>query len=161
MANVAGIILSVYGLPPAYADIGYGDTCLSKAKQDHLEAKVPTAPNKGTLTVTGTAAPIVNQLIGLKRVVRGINFLDRSTTAFEAHENPKANVVVLFNVGMEVSLNAKVSGMVLRSIVQHYAEQPTLLIIETKLSRTELLSRYDFRVANHTIIPKKEDESWL
>lgn len=161
MDTINRTILAIYGLPPSYASVTYKDTGLVQVRQEQLEAKVSKAPNSGSLTVTGTAAPLATQLIKEGRTVRGINFLDRSSTAFDIHQNPQANIVVLYNVGVEVSLNSKVSGMVLNSIVQHYSERPTLLIIETKLSGKELLQRYDFRITNHVSIPKKDEDIWI
>lgn len=154
------IPLELYNLPKSYSGISYSDTKLSKVMQKNIEEKVARAPNKGTLTIHGTAAPVVNQLISAGRKVRGIDFLERSADAFTMHHNPESNIVVLYNVGTEVSLNTKVGGMVLKSIIKHYAERNTLLIIETDLTKTDLLSRYDFHVTNAFKIPPKEEELW-
>ena len=156
-----GVVLGLYNLPKTYKNITYKDTGLVKVKQEDIQDKISRAPLKGTLTITGIAAPVVNQLIDSGLKVRGINFLDRSSTAFEQHENPHANIVVLYNVGNEVSLNSKVSGMVLRNIIKHYESKNTLLIIETDLSKGDLLSRYDFRVTNYIRIPKVDEAVWI
>lgn len=154
-------VLRVYGLPTSYDGITYSDTMLGIAKQKDIPAKISTAPNRGTLVIQGTAAPIINQFIEEGRKVRGINFIERSGAAFDVFPNPAANVVLLYGLGSEVSLNSKVSGMVFRNIVEHYAEKQTLLVIETYLPKTELLSRYDFRVSNFIKVEKKQEESWI
>lgn len=153
------MIYGIYGLPPSYHGITYGDTQLVSVKQEQLREKVSNAPNSGTLTVQGTAAPIVNQLLKTRKV-RGIDFVERSTSAFDQHTNPHAEVVVLYGVGSEVSMNGKVSGLVLRNLVEYYRNRKTLLVIETHLSKQELLSRYDFKVTNFMKILRKEEEIW-
>lgn len=154
-------VLSIYGLPVSYVNVEYKDTGLAKVKVESIPASISRAPNKGTLTIQGTAAPIVNQLLNDKRKVRGIDFITLSATAFEDHALPLADVVVLYNLGTEVSTNFKVSSQVFRKVVKNYSEKPTLLIIETDLTKMELLSRYDFRVTNFLKIPPKEEEIWI
>jgi hypothetical protein len=154
-------VYTVYGLPTTYHGIGYADTGISKAKQEDLEKKVPSAPMSGTLVVQGLAAPIINQFITLGKKVRGIDFLKFSASAFDEHQYPVADVVVLYNVGVEVSTNFSISGQVFRKILKQYSEHKTLLIIETNLGKTDLLSRYDFRVVNFVKIDKKPEDVWI
>ncbi len=154
-------MLGIYGLPVSYANKGYCDTGLAKIKVEDLPKKVANAPNSGTLTLQGTAAPVVNQLLLAGRKVRGVDFIKLSATAFEEHPLPVTSVVVLYNVGVEVSTNFKISGQVLRKVIKFYSEKQTLLIIETDLAKTELLSRYDFRTTNFIKIPPKEEEIWV
>jgi len=154
-------MLNVYGLPVAYAGKTYNDTGLTKAKAKEIEGKITKAPSKGTLTINGTAAPIVNQFINDGRKVRGVDFTVINSKAFEEFSLPVSSVVLLYNVGVEVSTNFKISGQVFRKILKFYSEKNTLLIIETDLTKTELLSRYDFRVTNFIKIPQKEEEIWV
>ena len=161
MAEMHATLLSIYGLPAGYFGISYKDMDMSATRQDAITKKIKNAPNDGTLTVQGTAAPIVNQLLTQGRKIRGISFTERSSTAFETHQNPTADVVVLYDVGAEVSLNGKVSGMVLANIVKYYSSRKTLLIIETDMTKTALLSRYDFNTTNFIKIIKKEKENWI
>jgi len=159
--NIKSTMLGIYGLPVTYAGKTYNDTGLAKIKIETLPKMIGNAPSTGTLTIQGTAAPIVNQLISDKRKVRGVNFISLSATAFEDHSLPVANVVVLYNVGVEVSTNFKISGQVFRKVLKFYANKQTLLIIETDLGKTDLLSRYDFRTTNYIKIPPKQEEIWV
>ena len=154
-------MLNIYGLPVSYAGKGYHDTGLVKTKIETLPDKVANAPNNGTLTIQGTAAPVINQLLDLGKKVRGVDFIQLSATAFEQHDLPVTPVVLLYNVGIEVSTNFRISGQVLRKVIKFYSEKRTLLILESDLTKTELLSRYDFRVTNFIKIPPKEEEIWL
>ena len=153
-------LYGIYGLPPSYADVTYKETDLIPIKQLDLAKKIANAPNKGTLTIQGSAAAVVNQLIE-DRKIRGIDFLDRDNAAFEAFDNPSADVVVLYNVGSEVSLKGTVPGMVLGKIVKHYSNRKTLLIIETKYTKAKLLERYDFAATNFIKILLKPEKAWL
>jgi len=161
LKNIPKAMLFVYGLPVSYAGKTYTDTGLPKVKQAEIPKKISRAPSKGTLTIQGTAAPIINQFIKDGRRVRGTDFIELSGNAFEDLQLPVADVVLLHNVGVEVSTNFKISGQVFRKVLKFYSEKPTLLVIETDLSKTDLLSRYDFRVTNFIKIPVKSEELWV
>jgi hypothetical protein len=154
-------LYKVYNLPDSYFGIGYKDTKLSAARQEVIAGKIENVPSKGTLVIQGTAAPVVNQLLTTDKKIRGICFTERSQSAFETYQNPAANIIVLYDVGMEVTLNSKVSGMVLNSILKHYSGRNTLVIIETHLTKTELLSKYDLNVVNFIKIELKAQEAWI
>lgn len=151
----------VYGLPTSYKDIGYSETGLPKAKQLELQDKIPRAPSTGTLTIQGSAACVINHFIDLKRKVRGLDFTKLASTAFEEHNYPQSDVVLLYNVGIEVSVNTKVSSMVLQKVLKYYNGRPTLLVIETKYTKSQMLSQYDFNVTNFIKIPEKAEEIWV
>ncbi len=159
--NINSTVLGIYGLPITYAGKSYSDTGLAKIKIETLPKTISNAPSTGTLTIQGTAAPVVNQLIADGRKVRGVNFISLSATAFEDHNLPISSVVVLYNVGVEVSTNFKISGQVFRKVLKFYAGKQTLLIIETDLGKTDLLSRYDFRTTNYIKIPQQQEEIWV
>ena len=153
-------VYEVYGLPISYAKLTYKDTQLISVKQLDIAKKIHRAPTKGLLAIQGCAGAVVNQLLETKKV-RGIDFLARSSAAFDVFSNPSSEVIVLYNVGSEVSTNHKVSGLVLLNIVKHYSNKNTLLVIETNLTKADLLSRYDLKVTNFIkILPKLED-AWV
>ena len=151
----------IYGLPVSYQNVRYSDTVLSKIKQQDIMDKIARAPNRGLLAIQGTAAPVVNQLLEANRKTRGIDFIEVSATAFENHLFPLASVVVLYNVGSEVSTNFNISGQVLRKIIKFYNENNTLLIIETDLAKSELLRRYDVNIVNFIKLQPKPEEAWI
>jgi len=154
-------LFEIYGLPSAYADMSYEDTGLSKVKQEGIKKTIERAPAKGTLTIQGTAGPIVTQLINNGRKVRGIDFIAFSSNAFAEHTMPISDVVLLYNVGIEVSTNFNISKQVFAKIRKYYTERNVLLIIETDLGKTDLLSKYDFRVTNFLRVPNKEETIWV
>ena len=153
-------LYTIYNLPIVYAEIGYEDTALIKVKQEHIEELIPKAPYSGTLTIQGTAAPVVNQLME-QRSVRGIDFNVRSEDPWGTHQNPSADVVVLYNVGSEVAMKGTVGGLVLANIVKYYSNRRTLLVIETNMNKMELLHRYDFKATNFIKIEKKPEDVWI
>lgn len=159
--NIRSTVLGIYGLPVSYAGKDYSDTGLAQIKIETLPKTIANAPSTGTLTIQGTAAPVINQLITDGRKVRGVNFVTLSATAFEDHILPVASVVLLHNVGTEVSTNFKISGQVFRKVLKFYADKQTLLVIETDLGKTDLLSRYDFRTTNYIKIPKQQEDIWV
>lgn len=149
-----------YGLPSNYLGMTYETTALPKVKQEEIRSKIEHAPRSGTLYVKGTAAPIVNQLLS-NRSVRGLSFYDLCGTAFEQHQYPRAGVVVVLGVGDEISINTKVSSLVLNSILKSYAKRQTLLIIETGLTKTQLLEKYSVDAVNFIQIPQIKEKQWI
>ena len=152
--------MSICGLPTAYVGITYEGTALSKVKQNSIKGKIDNAPRKGSLVIQGTAAPIVNHLMQ-KRKVRGIDFIELTTNAFAEHVLPMAEVILLYNVGVEVSTNYSISSQIFNKVRKYYAGKSVLLIIETDLGKTDLLHKYDFRVTNFLRVPIKEEEVWV
>ncbi len=158
---IAKYLYDIYGLPTAYCNVSYKDTALIAVKQEEIQGKIANAPSKGLLAIQGNAAPIINQMLEAGKKVRGINFLERSADAFGIFENPAASVVVIYNVGSEISVNTKVSSLVLKNILKNYSNSNTLVIIETHLTKSELLSNYHVQAVNFIKIANKEEESWV
>jgi len=158
---VSPLLYKHYNIPTSYIGVTYSDTDLSKAKQEHIETKVKSAPKKGTLVVRGTAAPIINQLLDAGRIVQGIDFVERSSSAFDTHYNPSADVIILYGLGLEISVNHNVSRQVLQNILAYYAKRDTLVVIETGLTKSELRNNYDFIPVNFLQVPEAAEESWV
>ena len=154
--------MQVYGLPASYAEQTYESVGLSDLQQKRFTSIIARAPSTGLLAVKGEAGPVINQLMQQGRSVRGIDFAKRSSKAFEDFQNPVARVVVLYNVGLEVSVNHTISAKVLRNLLKFYKHQNTLVILETPMTKSQLLSTYDLRVANAiTIAADIEEEVWV
>lgn len=153
--------LSMYNLPQCYGNMTYDSIDISSVKAKDLEEKITRAPRAGLLVIKGTAGPVVNQLLAMERRVRGIDFIEMNNDAFGVHEFPSAEVVVVYNVGFEVSTKFSVSGMVLQKLIQYYKDRRTLVILETKLSKTDLLTKYDLSVTNFIALPEKSEEKWI
>jgi len=155
------LIYTYYHIPTSYLGISYCDTALSKAKQQDLETKISQAPKKGTLVVRGTAAPVINQLVEQDRLVTGIDFVQRSQTAFELHDNPKADVILIYGLGSEISVNHNVSRQVLQNLLAYYSKTDTLVVIETQLTKSDLRNNYDFIPTNFLTIQEQPEEVWI
>lgn len=152
---------TLYGLPVSYTDSSYTSTSLSKTQQAKIQASIAAAPKAGLLVIQGTAAPIVAQLQDIGRQVRGIDFSKRTMAAFEQHMNPPADVIIIYNIGFEITMNSNVSKKVLASLIKHYQEQRSLIILETRLTKAEMLSTYDMSITNFIKILPKDDDTWV
>ena len=113
------------------------------------------------MVISGTAAPVINQLISRKLRVTSINFPQRSGEAFTIFDNPKSDVILITGVGMEVTLNYAISRQVLHALLKHYGEQDTLIVIETHFTKSMLRDKYDLTPNNFLIIPLKEEEVFI
>lgn len=149
-----------YHIPTSYIGLGYSDMNISKAKAMNLEDKLSQAPPKGLLVIKGNAAPIVNQLFQ-SRTTRGIDFTERSNSAFGTHINPEADVVVIHSVGEEVTTNYSISSQVLHALLKFYKRRNTLVIVETHFTKAELRNNYDLLPTNFLVLEDKADEVFI
>lgn len=154
-------LYGLYELPPSYHGAVYENTALIKVKQEDIYNKVANAPQKGLLVIQGNAGPVINQLLEAKRKVRGIDFLPRCADAFGTFDNPLANVVLIYNVGSEISVSSKVTALILKNILKSYANSSTLVILETHLTKSELQNNYHIDVVNFIKIQNKEESAWI
>jgi len=150
-----------FGIPVTYIGVTYKDLDVSSIKAKHLEGKMKQAPPQGLLVIQGSAAPVINQLHKQGRSMRGIDFIVRAGEAFEPHEEPKADVILIYNVGAEVSMKSIISGKVLNALLKHYASRRTLVVLETHLTKSELRHNYDINVSNYVTLNRKPDEVWV
>ncbi len=150
-----------YHIPITYIGMKYSDLNVSKVKADKIATSVSKAPIKGLLVIKGSAGPIINQLCEDGRSIRGIDFTDRSNTAFEKHNNPEAAVVLIHSIGAEVTTNYNISRQVLQALLKFYSRRQTLVVLETSFGKSELRSNYDLTPNNYIILDEKEEEAWV
>jgi hypothetical protein len=155
------LVYKHYNIPISYIGQTFKGTTMSGVKATRLKDKIKNAPKRGTLVVKGSAGPVINQLIEDGRTVTGIDFSERASTAFEQHQNPKTEVLLLYNVGNEITVNYNVSRQVLKSILKYYQHTDTLVVIETEFTKTELRNNYDFTPVNYIVIETLEEDSWV
>jgi len=156
------LLYKLYGVPVTYLDTDYSDVAISKVKATHLQKKMKDAPTKGLLIVKGNAGPIVNQLYKQGRTMRGIDFPKRSQDdAFSYHDNPEADMVIIFGVGCEVTTNYRITSQVLNALIRHYSTRQTLVIIETHFTKSELRDKYDLTPGNFIALENKPEEVFI
>jgi len=159
--NRLELIYKHLNIPTHYASIEWDDTTLVAVKKNMYLEKFKNPPKRGLVGVTGTAAPIVNSLYSLGKKLLGIDFTTRSSTAFESHTNPSCDVVVIYSIGDEVSVNHNITGQVLRGIISAYQSKNTLVVLESRLTKSEMRTRYDVDIVNHVNLKLKPEDTWL
>ena len=150
-----------YGIPVSYIGCSYKDLELSATRAKSLEKKLKAAPKSGLLVVKGVAAPVINQQVELGKSVAGINFAERSNSAFESFTNPKADIILVYGIGDEVTTNYNISRQVLNGILAYYKHRDTLVVIETVFGKTELRNNYDLTPTNFLTLEEKPEVSFL
>ena len=155
------LVYKHFKIPVTYIDVDYEDLDISKTKAAHLRGKMKSAPPKGLLFIKGSAAPVVNQLYGQGRSIRGINFVEHSDDAFGTHAYPTADVVLIYNLGSEVSTNYNVSRQVLQKLLRYYKSQNTLVVVETHFAKSEVLHNYDVSTGNFLTLDDRADDVWI
>lgn len=153
-------VYAVYGLPPAYSLQNPWDTLdVSKEEQQRI-TEAFKSPISSTVFVQGSAAPIIQQLLAQKVKVRGIDFSKRQMNAFEEHNNPEAEVILIWNVN-KYSGKSEVSINLLDNLISFYRSKNALVIVQSSESFTFMRDNYGFSTVNKLKFLPKPDTKWL
>lgn len=152
-------VYAVYGLPPAYTNLQWEDLDVTPEEVTRLSTAFST-PINSTVFIQGIAAPIIRQLIEQKAKVRGIDFSKRQLNAFEEHNNPDAEVILIWNVN-KYSGKTEVSMNLLENLVTYYRSKGALVLVQSNESSIFMRDNYGFTTANKVKLIKKQDPKWL
>lgn len=153
-------VYAVYGLPPAYSLSNPWDTLdVSKEEQSRITEAFKN-PINSTVFVQGSAAPIVQQLLNQKVKVRGIDFSKRQMNAFEEHNNPEAEAILIWNVN-KYSGKAEVSVNLLDNLISYYRSKNALVLVQSLESFVFMRDNYGFTALNKLKFLPKPDVKWL
>lgn len=154
------IKLKVYDLPTSYIGKEWANIPLPQPEKDRLSNIFKGALPTATLFVQGTAAPIVNQLFEANTKVRGIDLSYRLADPFALHINPKADVLVVYNVDNPVG-NAKVVKKVMEDIINYARQTSSLVIIESNATSSEFEGNYGIKLVNKIKIPDVQEVKFV
>lgn len=152
-------VYAVYGLPAAYAQ-GSWDTLDVPPEEAKRYQEAFKNPINSTVFVQGNCAPIVQQLLEQGKKVRGIDFSKRQNAAFEDHNNPDAEVILIWNVN-KYSGKAEVSMNLLSNLIQYYRTKEVLVILQSEESSVFLRDNYGFTTNNKLKLLPKPEPKWL
>ncbi len=159
--KVSSLVYRHFNLPVSYVKMSWDSLDVTKVRVKHLIEKLKSAPKRGLLVIRGCAAPIINQQVSLDKSVIGIDFPERANKAFETIKNPRADIILIYGVGDEVTTNYNISRQVLQAILAYYKTQDTLVVLETKFTLSELRTNYDLHPSNFLNLQEKEEKSFL
>lgn len=152
-------VYAVYGLPAAYANETWDNIeVIPETKQRYIEAF--KNPIKSTIFVQGSCAPIIQQLLEQGLKVRGIDLAKRQNAAFEDHNNPDAEVILVWNV-TKYSGKAEISMNLLNNLIQYYRGKDALVIIQSPESHIFMRDNYGFTTSNTLKLLPKPEVKWL
>lgn len=158
-------IYSAFHLPKRYATETYEDTELPKTQIPILTKKIYAAPKAGTLLVSGTAGPIINQLWEMGRKSYGIPFTEYYSDQFKEEKTQlpsnKVDVVVIYGIGNEQGKNPEFSTRLLTSLLDFYKSRDILVILETPMSKTDFQTRYQLDITTTLKLQLKKEQAWL
>lgn len=152
-------VYAVYGLPPAYANGTWESLDVSPENTARYKEAFKN-PINSTVFVQGTLAPIIQQLLEQGLKVRGVDFTKRQNAAFEDHNNPDAEVVLIWNVN-KYSGKAEVSMNLLQNLIQYYRGRNALVIVQSEESAVFMRDNYGFITNNKIKLLPKPEEKWL
>lgn len=153
-------VYAVYGLPPAYSLANPWDNLDVSPEEQLRITEAFKSPINSTIFIQGSAAPIVQQLINQNMKVRGIDFSKRQMNAFEEHNNPEADVIVIWNVN-KYSGKAEVSINMLDNLVSFYRSKNAMVIVQSSESFVFMRDNYGFSTLNKLKFLPKPDVKWL
>lgn len=153
-------VYAVYGLPPAYSRENPWDSLdVSKEEQERI-TEAFKEPINSTIFVQGSASPIIQQLVAQKAKVRGIDFSKRQLNAFDEHNNPEADVILIWNVN-KYSGKAEVSINMLDNLISFYRSKNAMVIVQSSESSTFMRDSYGFTSVNKLKFLPKQEVKWL
>jgi len=156
------IAYSMRGLPVDYWNVTYKDTKLSMAKAEELSKKIAKAPAKGILLVSGTCAPIVNQLIDAGRKVLGLSFPEYYQSKLsneESMEIPRGSTIVIYGIGAEPANSPQFASKILGALLSSY--KSSLVILETDKTPSNFQTTYSLVLANTVSVPEADVVKWV
>lgn len=152
-------VYAVYGLPPQYAKITWESLEVNKDDEERIKNAFKN-PISSVVFIQGVSAPIIQQLLEQKLRVRGIDLGKRQNAAFEEHNNPDADVVLVYNVN-KYSGKPEISINLLNSIIQYYRSKNVLVIVESQESSIFMRDNYSFSTNNKLKLLQKQEVKWL
>ena len=150
---------AIYGLPPSYAEASWDNLEVSQDECTRL-TNAFKSPIPSTIFVQGNCAPLVQQLIEQKVKVRGIDFTKRQMAAFEDHDNPDAEVVLIWGVN-RYSGKAEVSQNLLLNLIEYYRSKNVMVIVQSSESSIFLRDNYGFTTNNKLKLLLKAEVKWI
>jgi len=164
MALPVSSIYRVLHLPVRYTEEPYEQTTLIQSKIQDIQKKIYNAPSSGTLLISGTAGPIVNQLYEMGRKCYGISFVNFYNDKLSNEDTMlpgKVAVAVIYGVGNEPAKNSEYGSKLLGSILDYYKNKEVLVIVETPLTTSDFLVKYGIEFSNKLNIRLKKEEAWV
>lgn len=152
-------VYAVYGLPAAYAK-GSWDTLEVSTEESKRYQEAFKNPINSTIFVQGSCAPVIQQLLEQGKKVRGIDFSKRQNAAFEEHNNPDAEVILIWNIN-KYSGKAEVSMNLLSNLIQYYRGRNALVILQSEESSIFLRDNYGIATNNKLKLLTKAEPKWL
>jgi len=163
MSTPTSLVYKSRRLPVRLLEEDWEATTTSKVKQEMLRQKIFKAPETGTLLVSGTAGPIINQLYQMGRKCAGLSLIEyfESKLQSEGEKPPVSEVIFLYGVGNEPAKSGEYGGKLISGLMEYCKNRGYLLVIETHLSPTNFEVRYGINITTKISIKLKAEDAWL
>lgn len=152
-------VYAVYGLPATYAKGSWTDLDISQEEATRYSNAFKN-PVQSTVFIQGNCAPIIQQLLEQGLKVRGIDMAKRQNAAFEDHNNPDADVILIWNVN-KYSGRAEVSINLLNNLINYYRNKNAIVLIQSPESNIFMRDNYGFSPTNKLKLLPKPEVKWI
>lgn len=159
MQKIHPTAYAIYGIPVVYAIQSWDNIDLPEHEKMRIDNAFDS-PIPSVVFVQGSAAPIINKLILSGKSVYGININDRLNDAFGEHNNSKADIVLVHSIGSYTG-KFDIASNLLNSIINHYKNNNTLVILQSENSWTFLRDNYGVNVVNKIKLPLEKEKAWI
>ena len=150
-------------LPKNWAVLDRANFSISEDKLNTLSDKlVGVVENNKVLTlyIKDGVGLLVNKTFD-KINYFGVDFKDYFDSTFNKENityQTNADVVVIYNIGLEKALNTDFSARLLLGLLKTFKDQNKIVILASHLSYTDFYKKYQIDLVNTLSIPLKKEE---
>jgi len=155
--------LMYFGMPRSWYNENRKDYSISEERFNTLLQKLKNLPDKPILLYIQNACSIfVKELLDDYKI-RGIDFVDYFKSVFEneKYELPQADIVVIYNVGIERALNTDFAARLLYGLIEQLKQQGTHIFLCSYLPYNEFFKKYNIEFVNKIVVGKKAEEKFI
>lgn len=159
------LIYMYSGLPRVWYNESVEEYKISDDRYTLLCSKLKNLPKKPvTLYIQNACSIFVNKIFNDYKI-KGIDFAkyfdNRFNKEAEAFTLPEADIIVIYNVGLESAVNTTYSSKLLYALMEQIKQNGSHLFLCSHLSPSKFESSYNIDIVNKIIVQKHKEEQFI
>jgi len=155
--------LMYFGMPRSWYKENREEYNISEERFNTLLQKLKNLPEKPiSIYIQNVCSIFVKELLDTYKV-RGIDFAEYFKAVFEneKYEIPQADIIVVYNVGIERALNTDFSSRLLYGLIEQIKQQDSHLFLCSYLPYNDFYKKYNIEFVNKISVGRKKEEKFL
>ncbi len=153
------------GLPRNWYKEDKYDYKISNERFRMLSGKLKHLPDKPiTLYIQNGCSIFIKEIFNTYKI-RGIDFVNYFKNTFdnqtEKFEIPEADIIVVYNIGLEPALNTAYSAKLLYGLIEQIKQNNNYVFLSSHLSPSKFESAYGIELVNKIILTKNKEEQFI